>query len=194
MIVVGVDPSLTGTGIAVVDTDDVLVIATHTITSAGRKDATLTERRERIAYIAERQIGDYALGLGDRRGETGRADLVVIEAPSLGQARQGGQFDRHGLWWLAVHRLHTLGIPVAAVAPNARAKYATGKGNASKEQVLLAVARRYPHVAVANNNEADALALAAMGARHLSQPIDDLPQTHLEALVKVQWPPVQAVA
>lgn len=191
MIVVGIDPSLTGTGLARVDTEDQLVVQTDTIVTKGTTRDTVAERGLRIATIAERRIGDYVLGLPDSE----RCDLAVIEAPSLGQTRQGGQLDRHGLWWLTVRRLHILGIPVAVVTPAARAKYATGKGNASKDAVLLAVARRYPHVDVTNNNEADALVLAAMGARWLGQPIDELPKVHLEAMVKVEWPDaVKAVA
>lgn len=55
---------------------------------------------------------------------------------------------------------------------------------------MLAVARRYMSlVDVANNDQADALVLAALGARQLSQPIDDLPQTHPRAMMKVSWPP-----
>ena len=193
MIILGIDPSLTGTGLAIVDTEDQLVIDTYTIVTKGKAGASLTERHERIAHIAERVIGDIALGVvssGDWCRD--RADLVVIESPSLGQARQGGTLDRHGLWWLTIHRLHTLRIPVATVTPAARAKYATGKGNAGKDEVLLAVARRYPHVAVSNNNEADALVLAAMGARWVGQPLDDMPKAHTDALAKVEWPSERA--
>ena len=98
--------------------------------------ATLTNRLMRLRTIV-REVDRWALMLDS--ADT-RADLVVIEAPSLGQARQGGTLDRHGLWWLILDRLYTLDIPVVAVTPAARAKYATGKGNAAKDAVLLAVA------------------------------------------------------
>lgn len=78
--------------------------------------------------------------------------------------------------------------PIVIITPSQRAKYATGKGNASKDAVLLAVARRYPTVEVTDNNEADALVLAAMIARLAGRPIEtSLPQTHLDALAKVRW-------
>jgi Holliday junction resolvasome RuvABC endonuclease subunit len=190
VIVIGIDPSLTATGIARVDTEDQLYATTTTIASRGSKDADLTSRRDRLAKLV-RDIDAHVLGLP--YPDAAPTTLVVIEAPSLGQTRQGGTLDRHGLWWMLIDRIHTLRYPVVAVPPTCRAKYATGKGNADKDTVLLAVARRYPHVDVANNNEADALALAAMGARSLGQPIDDLPQAHLEAMVKVPWP-ARAVA
>ena len=188
MIVLGIDPSLTSTGIARVDTEDRLVAQTWTITSKGAQADTLAQRRERLAMIAERHIGDYAIGIGERGTDLGgRADLAVIENPALSKNNNGTSM-LNGLWWLTVHRLYSLGVAVVAVQPNTLKKYATGKGNAGKDEVLLAVAKRYPHVDVTNNNEADALVLAAMGADHLGAPLVDLPAAHRAALDGVQWP------
>lgn len=175
VVVVGIDLSLTSTGIARIDRD-ADTITTSCVTSKGRADATLPERGRRLVRL-----------LIAITAQVPPADLVVVESPSFGQARQGGQHDRAGLWWLVVEHLHARGYPVAEVAPAARAKYATGKGNAAKDAVLAAVVRRYPGVDVTGNDQADALILAAMGARHLSAPVDELPKAHLEAMVKVQW-------
>ena len=77
------------------------------------------------------------------------------------------------------------------VPASSRAKYATGRGNAGKDEVLLAVSRRYPHAPIVNNDQADAVALAAMGARLLGEPIEDsLPKTHLDALAKLAAPEI----
>jgi crossover junction endodeoxyribonuclease RuvC len=54
--------------------------------------------------------------------------------------------------------------------------------------VLLAVARRFPDYDVRNNNEADALVLAAMGFDHLGQPLVQMPAPHRAALAAAQWP------
>lgn len=196
--VMGIDLSLTSTGIALVDNDGVIddstpeapnayhfgrVVTTKTITSIGRKDATLEERADRLLVLVER-IAVEATGV----------QLAIIEGPSYGQGRQGGQHDRAGLWWLVVERLLEMGLLVVEVAPASRSRYATGKGNAAKDAVLAAVIRRYISVAeVAGNDQADALVLAAMGARWIGAPIDDpLPQTHLDAMPKVHWPAVDA--
>lgn len=40
----------------------------------------------------------------------------------------------------------------------------------------------------ADNNQADALVLAAMGADHYGTPLVELPKAHREALEKVAWP------
>ncbi len=45
-------------------------------------------------------------------------------------------------------------------------KYATGKGNADKDAMLLAAERRWPGV-VTNNNEADALWIGALACKEL---------------------------
>lgn len=178
MIVYGIDPSLTATGIARVDTDDRLVVECQTLTSTGKSGATLARRRERLNRLTDQVYGAL----------WNPPDLIVIEAPSLGQARQGGQLDRHGLWWMLVDALIDH-VTLVAVTPAQRAKYATGRGNAGKDEVLLAVARRYPHAEPQNNNEADALVLAAMGARLLGEPIEEhLPKANLSAMDKVERP------
>ena len=59
---------------------------------------------------------------------------------------------------------------VVEVSPTARA-HATGKGTARKDAVIAAVESRY-EVGVANDNEADAIVLAAIGARLVGFPIE----------------------
>lgn len=76
--------------------------------------------------------------------------------------------------------------------------YATGRGagpESDKEQVLLAVDRRYAHlVTVTNNNEADAFTLLALGRHAYGYPLStvsgkDLPLTHLRVLdMLAGWP------
>lgn len=185
MRVVGLDLSLTSTGVAVVDDDPLRtqpMVTVSRVTSSGRTGATLDERCQRLRVLRQKVC------------EAARpADLVVVEGPSFGQHRQGGQHDRAGLWWLVVAALQG-NAPVVEVPPSVRAKYATGAGNAGKDAVLAAVVRRYPDVEVRSNDEADALVLAAMGARHLGRPIDALPQVHLQAMGKVHWPATSPTA
>lgn len=195
MIVIGIDPSLTSTGIARVDTDDRLVAQTWTITSKGTRADTLAQRRERLAMIAERHIGDYAIGIGEDGSDLGgRADIAIIEGLAMAH-HNAGTTMLNGLWWLTVHRLYSLGIPVVAVAPKSLKKYATGAGNAPKEAMVAAAIRRLPHVDTGDQpDRVDALWLAAMGADHLGAPLVDLPQTHRAALDGVQWPTMGRVA
>ncbi|GMA31586.1 crossover junction endodeoxyribonuclease RuvC [Litorihabitans aurantiacus] len=161
--IVGIDPSLTSTGIAVVDT--VRGITTHRVRSKGAKDATLAERARRLRHLADDVITITTAGI---------TALVVIESPAYSNSL-GSMHDRSGLWWLLVNELRSQGIPVLEVPPTTRAKYATGRGNAGKDEVLAAVIRRHPDVDVTGNDIADALTLAAIGAR--------LTGYHLEATI-----------
>lgn len=178
MRIVGIDPSLTGTGIAIIEGGQVTV---RTVKSKGAAGDSLAARRFRLARLV-RDIEEIVYP---------HVDLIVIEAPAY-NSRTGHQHDRSGLWWLLVERALGNYVHVAEVTTGGVKRYATGKGNAGKDSVLLAVARRFPDVAVTDNNQADALILAAMGARHLGQPIDSMPQAHCAALESVRWPEVRA--
>jgi crossover junction endodeoxyribonuclease RuvC len=115
------------------------------------------------------------------------ADFIVLEGPSYGSTG-AGQHERAGLWWLVYDALTAVDLPVAVVPPACRARYATGRGNATKDAVLLAAARRYPHVDIDGNDEADALILAAMGADHLGEPWAIVPALHRKGLDGCAWP------
>jgi Holliday junction resolvasome RuvABC endonuclease subunit len=184
-MILGIDPSLTGTGLAVLDTEDRLIVDTHTITSKPANLPGIDGRIQRQARICRELI--------DHVGEGFDWDLVVIEAPAY-DSRTGHQHDRSGLWWRIVGHALDHQANVVEVTTGGLKKYATGKGNAPKDAVLLEVARRFPHVDVTNNNEADALILAAMGADWAGTPIVDLPKTHRDALAKVEWPTLEQVA
>lgn len=185
MIVVGLDLSLTSTGIARVTTwdhpDAQPEVELDRVTSTGKATASWDDRGDRLADLSATIHAEVA-----RRSAL---DLVVVEGPAYSKSLPGA-FDRAGLWWSVYLALRGDGIPIAVVDPMARAKYATGKGNAGKDEVLLAVARRWWNVGaqVDGNDQADALVLASMGADHLGRPLVDVPQTHRDALTKVAWP------
>jgi Holliday junction resolvasome RuvABC endonuclease subunit len=182
---VGLDLSLTSTGTAwlIQGPHDPAFIETQTFTSAGSATATLDDRWRRLQNLSE-QIWNVARC----------ADLVVIEGPSYASKNPGSAHDRSGLWWRVVDRLVAAEIPVVEVPPSCRAKYATGKGNAAKTAVLLAAERRYPQAGIEGDDTADAVVLAAMGARHLGRPAEaSLPATHLAGMTGVRWPDVPAL-
>lgn len=182
MIIIGLDLSLTSTGVATIDTTTGLATVAR-VTSKGSKDATLTDRAERLEKL------DLAIWKHVTDAHENGIDppLIVIEQPAFSR-QTGHMHDRSGLWWLVVARIARW-YDISEVTPTARAKYGTGKGNAGKDAVLAAVVRRYADVEVTGNDEADALILAAMGARHLGHPIEaSLPQVNLAAMDSVAWP------
>jgi crossover junction endodeoxyribonuclease RuvC len=178
-VVLGVDLSLTSTGLAVVRTDDPLWSSLRTIKSKGARADGLVQRRDRLAGIVIAVLG---------LAQSVEADLVALEGPSF--ASQGAStHDRSGLWWLTTYALTQNGFRVVEIPPTCRIKYGTGKGNSSKDAVLAAVVRRYPHADVRGNDDADALILACMGARLLGEPVEaSLPQANLEALKTLEIP------
>lgn len=175
MIAAGIDLSLAATGLAIVDTDDRLVIDVNTVVSKpGQERMRLTDRAERLDAITT-AVADF----------TELADVAAIEGPAVAARNTASAHDRSGLWWRIVQTLLDSGITVVEIAPTARAKYATGNGTAGKDKVLLAVERRWPHAHASNNNEADAVALMSIAARLAGAPIEDsMPAANLAALTK----------
>lgn len=185
MRVIGIDPSLTSTGVAVIDAD--LHITTHRVESAPPKRArgdktppSLLERRERIRIIVDQAT---ALVLPWHS----RVDLAVIEGPSYGSVG-AGQWERGWLWGALVDRLAIAEVPVAVVPPTVRAKWATGSGAAGKSPVAVHLSRMWPDLdASLSDDEWDAVTLASIGAQHLALLPVELAR-HREQLAKVAWP------
>lgn len=174
MIVVGIDPSLTSTGVAISGTP----VQVERIQSKGSTDSAWPDRFARISSIAHRIVTDIPDGA-----------LAVMEAPSYGSVG-GAAHDRTGLWWFTYRLLEAKGCRIVPVAPSQRSKYATGSGRAQKDHVLAAAVKRYPDIDITGNDVADAVILMAMGCRLAGRPIDDVPATHLAALDKL--PPLEA--
>jgi Holliday junction resolvasome RuvABC endonuclease subunit len=116
MKIIGLDLSLKSTGVSDgLNLTD--VIRTH----------DSLRSHERIAYLWS-HIADWTFG----------ADLVMVEGPAFGSAaNQGGE----ELSWLrgeATRRLWVAGTPYVVVPPSNLKMFATGKGNASKDEVTRA--------------------------------------------------------
>lgn len=171
-LVVGLDLSLTGTGIAHMRGDQAVT------------DTIEPPKNRRTGLLRLRWLRTELLAL------IGHPTLLVVEGPSYSSVGQGTH-DRAGLYWLVLDGLWNRGIPVAVAPPANVKKYATGAGGGkagSKDAVLLAAARRYPSF-TGDNNAADALWLAAMGTGYLTGQ-HPVPDSHHSALDKVAWPTV----
>lgn len=192
MIVVGADTSLTCTGVAIVDAVESETLAVRSIRSAPiDSDAAPYEARaDRILGIAH-AFGDllerYATDV-----PAGRLWLVV-ESRDFQTAREkgGSAFDRAWLTGQFILSARAYGALVAAVTPSTLKVYATGNGRADKRAIVTEVARRY-RVGLANDNEADAVTLAAMGADAAGFPLAFVPPSHNRALESVRWPNIPA--
>lgn len=176
--VVGVDSSLTATGVAH-SSGWCKVIGYK---KARAKDPGITQ----LPHLARREaLHELCHAITDT---IGRPDLAVLELPAVSRSG-GGAHERGWLWWQIYNYLASLDIPTALLTPNQRALYATGKGTAAKGAVIDAVSRRFPDWATGgNDNAADAVALMAAGRDWLRKPITDMPKSHRAALDKAVWP------
>lgn len=166
--VIGLDLSLTSTGVAT-PADRLMTVRL----ANGMRGA------ERLATLRE----------GILVSVPPLTDLVVIEGPAYSRALGAGHHEAAGLWWQIVCNLHTAGIPYAVVPPTVLKKYATGKGNATKPDMRVALLQRYG-CDVRDDNQVDAWWLRAMGLDYLGCPVVEVPKAHRDALTKVAWPEV----
>jgi Holliday junction resolvasome RuvABC endonuclease subunit len=116
----------------------------------------------------------------------GLIDLAVIEGYNYGLKKFGDVFgigESAGVIKLA---LAWRAIPLVTVSPAARAKFATGKGNAPKATVLEQWSRITGVDFAGDDNKADAHVLREIGLHLLGTPTYDLAPAHLEALTLVR--------
>lgn len=131
-------------------------------------------------------LGDHRLdiiGVNVRKALPGASLAVVEDLPT--HAHGAGITGMvHGAVRTELIRHQT---PYALVTPATLKKYATGKGNADKTAMALALYKR-AGIELADDNQVDAWWLRAAGLHHLGHPIVDLPAAQVDALDKVQWP------
>lgn len=160
----GLDLSLTSTGIA---------SSLGWCTRLRPRDRGL----ERLRAIVTR-VREYAKGY----------PLVVIEGPAYSRAGQAGHDELSALRWMVRDVLDRAGHPIAIVPPTTLKLWATGKGNASKIDMVRAMTDRFPGSGLTSPDEADALALADMGAAWLDTAHPGLSATEQRAIKGVAWP------
>jgi Holliday junction resolvasome RuvABC endonuclease subunit len=164
--VLGLDLSLTGTGICLPDGTTFTV---KTKTSEGDR---------RLVHIAETIRAVASDGV----------DLAVIEDLPVHGKSAGITGMVHGT---ARTELIRAGIPYALIAPATLKAYATGSGTGDKTAMALAAFKR-AGVEFADDNQCDAFWLRVAGLDWLGHPHIDLPKAQRDRLAKAKWP--EAVA
>lgn len=168
--VVGLDLSLTSTGVAT-------ELGTLSIAVKSKGCDRLIELREAIL--------DVVLSL--------HQPVVCVEGYSFGsknsQAHAAGELGgvvRVALW--------EEGVRFVEIAPTSRAKFATGKGNAGKTEVISAVCAKtgIQWSGKGADDECDAWILREMGLVHFGHGQFNWPVANLSALEKIDWTPFQS--
>lgn len=186
-VVVGFDPSLSCSGVAMVEFGPVLdgcsPVEWQTWRARWRNGTPTTiagERRRIRSQLA--QMLEHV---------PAKVDLSVVEATAPNAKHSGKADERGGLRWMLIDQLLSRG-PVALIDPSTRALLATGHGSRSKiggdKKVVLAMVRsRFAGVQIPDDNVADAVALAEAGAAQFGLPVTYV-QAQISAHAKVAWP------
>ncbi len=157
MPVLGFDPSLTSSGFAYQDPE------TWEVTSGLIKPPT--RGVERLEFIRNelRTLCDLC-----------NPSMIVYEGYSMG-SHTGRAFDIGELGGVLKMFAFGNGYPVLLVPPTVLKKFVTGKGNASKEEVILKLYKRFGYEAP-QNDEADAIGLYLFGEAYMAgdQKVDPL--------------------
>lgn len=178
--VLGLDLSLVRAGIAIVT--DGVPTRVCSVGHAGVNGANYRSRSNRItsqarAVIQATQFGPLPI----------HVDLALIEDQLAHGPMLPSALDRSALWWGVYSALNARNVPIAVVNPATLKVWTTGKGRADKADMLASV-REWGWRA-ANHDEADALALASVGAYHLGDPVPfQRKDRHDAVLERVDFP------
>lgn len=159
---VGIDPS-TKTGLAIIDKQG-NIINVEEIKSKTTKDP---ERFVDIALSVIEQIEPN--------------DIVTIEGFSYGSKGKGVS-TQYGLGWIIRYFLYERGYEYIEIPPTSVKKFATGKGNTKKDEMVLPIYRKWGFEHTSDNvRDAFVLAQIAKGMYDSS----NLTEYQKEALKKV---------
>lgn len=189
MIAVGIDPSLTSSGVAVLV--DGKPQHYGRFGREGHNGASWASRSNRIRQ-SRSMVYQAAIAAG-------RPDVVVIEEHPYAIGNQGNEFDRAGLWHLIYEAFAAREIPVVVIGNSKAKAWITGIGQADKLRVIETIDEWYegqlaePLSTWKKNQHpddvADALGYATMGAFRLGDPIPFEPkERHRTALLTLGWP------
>jgi crossover junction endodeoxyribonuclease RuvC len=178
--IAGIDLSLSNSGVTVWREGQ--EPRTTNVKSSPTKNPSLGDRVLRSQTIAVRVIRSAIAGKQD-----GDLALFVIEGPAYA-SDVGKMWDRAGVWTLVLNGLSRHGL-LAEVPPSTLKQFVTGSGSADKALMVSTLFKQFPSLPLLDDNAADSLGLAWMGARHLNtDPVLRNPRARLEALDKVRWP------
>lgn len=178
MRILGIDSSLTATGLARVDIGSYGDGAWNSSISVATVGAPKpTKDKSKLAMV--RRVN--ALLDQIEAAFDADVDAVGIEGLAFG-ARGEGAWVLPWVFGRVIELCEAYDVPLQIVATSARAKFACGKGNADKDTVLAAMIKQFPEADVSNNNEADALAVAATVCHQRGVPILPVTQYRLDVL------------
>jgi len=166
---IGLDLSLTSTGYSI-----------------GGNTGSITSKLVEAARL--REIRDSLLSLIEENNVSFAAIEGYAFAARNSQAHKIGE-----LGGVVRLMLFENGIPYVEIPPTSRAKFATGRGNAAKSEVISAVSARTGRIwsGKSADDECDAWLLEEMSLHACGIGVYDWPASHLAALSNVNWSPIK---
>ena len=142
MIVLGVDPSLTCSGVAMVEWSEATFSYGPTVDGPYWQTWRARATKPEVSSVAASRRRIRVMLREILALVPPKLDLAVVEGPSFGSRTAMSLADeRAGLRWMLIDQLMARG-PVVVVQPRSRALLAAGSGKADKAQVLDAVGER----------------------------------------------------
>ena len=143
------------------------------------------------AKISSSGVSDLYINLIknlDQRPHLLDVDIVLIEGYSFA-SRSGQAFSIGELGGVVRVAIKKIDKPYIEIPPTCRAKFATGRGNASKNEVISAISARTGIVwgNPGADDKCDAWILEQMGLSYLGLSEHKWPDVNLSALEKVDW-------
>lgn len=169
--IIGLDLSLTSTGVSLCGNTSII--------------STKSRGAERLHVVSSEIISLCS---------EHSVDCVIIEGYSF--ASRNSQAHSIGELGGAVRmRLWEEGIPFVEIPPTCRAKFATGKGNAGKSEVVSSVSAKTGIIfsGAGGDDECDAWLLEQMAISHLGLSKYSWSEASMSALLKVDWAPLEAI-
>jgi crossover junction endodeoxyribonuclease RuvC len=169
MITMGLDLSLTSTGYSILG-------KTGSISVKSKGPERLMDIREDVRNLL------HANGI----------EAVFVEGYAF-SARNSQSHKIGELGGVIRLLMFEMNIPYVEIPPTSRAKFATGKGNAGKTEVISSISARtgITWLGSSADDECDAWILEEMGGTFLGNPKYEWPKSHLDSLKSVDWSSLQ---
>lgn len=185
-VYVGLDISLTGAGVAVLEDGKPPRIGVFGSRPSG---PTLEDRARRMQTLSNQVMGFVMKEWGSEGNYR-----VAVEAPPYGKTpNQGSAWDRAYLWWRIVQQFISVN-PITEISPTSAKLFGMGRGSApagrdSKAMMMAAASQQFPGVDFIDDNGCDALWLAAMAQSHYEPdtPVVEQFAYRVKALKAVAW-------
>ena len=165
---IGIDTSLTGTGIVVLENGKITKQQLIKSKPSGDKPVNEVKRIQKIVEEIELIVSEYM------------PRIAVIEGLAY-LAKGTSLVQLAALNYMTRAMLMNYHIPFVIVFPTTLKKFATGNGAAKKDEILLATFKRYG-VTIMDDNEADAYNLSQIGLALLGGNSKDTNQKQEEVL------------